>query len=162
MKISSSAFGDNREIPAEYTCDGDNISPPLIIAEIPEEAKSLALIVDDPDAPIGTFTHWVVWNIDPKTEEISEGEVPEGAIEGINDSGERGYAGPCPPLGTHHYNFHLYALDDTLALTGVAGRGELEEEMEGHIITETTLTALYSREGDGEEPAGELSEDQEE
>lgn len=162
MKISSPSFAENREIPVEYTCDGDNISPPLVIADVPEEAKSLALIVDDPDAPIGIFTHWIIWNIDPKTEEISEGEVPEGTAEGVNDSGERGYTGPCPPFGTHHYNFHLYALDNTLNLTGAAGRGELEEEMEGHIIATATFTGLFSREEDRIDGSGELGEDQEE
>lgn len=162
MKISSAAFSENRDIPQEYTCDGENINPPLLITDIPEKAKSLVLIIDDPDAPQGTFTHWIVFNIDPKIEEIGEDEIPEGGIEGINDTSEKGYIGPCPPVGTHHYIFHLYALDKTLDLKGIVDRADVDEAMSGHIIAEVQLTGLYSRDDEEKDTLRELAEDQEE
>lgn len=162
MKISSAAFSENRDIPQEYTCDGENINPPLLITDIPEKAKSLVLIIDDPDAPQGTFTHWIVFNIDPKIEEIGEDEIPEGGIEGINDTSEKGYIGPCPPVGTHHYIFHLYALDKTLDLKGIVDRADVDEAMSGHIIAEVQLTGLYSRDDGEKDTLRELAEDQEE
>src|SRR5438874_13828697 len=114
MTLSSPAFANNGEMPKKYGCSasgGAAVSPPLTIAVVPQEAKSLALIVDDPDAPGGTFTHWVVWNIAPTTTSIAEGLPPAGASEGRSSSGKNGYAAPCPPSGEHHYVFTLYALD---------------------------------------------------
>lgn len=162
MKIFSTTFSENRDIPQEYTCDGDNINPPLSITDVPEEAKSLVLIVDDPDAPQGTFTHWIVFNIDPKIEEIGEDEIPKGGIEGINDTSEKGYIGPCPPVGTHHYIFHLYALDKTLDLKGSVDRADVDEAMSGYIIAEVQFTGLYSRDEEEKDTLRELAEDQEE
>lgn len=162
MKILSPAFAGNHEIPIEYTCDGDNINPPLVTEDVPREAKSLVLIVDDPDVAEGVFTHWVVWNINSKIEEIGEGEVPEGGVEGINNAGERGYMGPCPPYGTHHYIFHLYALDSLLSLPGSTGRDEVEDQMSGHVIAEAQLTGLYSHKEGQEEHLREMGEELEE
>src|SRR3990172_6846882 len=102
MKIKSSAFEENQLIPEIYTCEGDNINPPLEISGVPANAKSLALIMDDPDAPRGTFTHWLMWNIPPDTTKIQENDWVEGVEQGLNDGGELGYLGPCPPSGTHH------------------------------------------------------------
>ncbi len=145
MKIKSD-FENNGNIPTKFTCDGENISPPLEISEIPAEAKTLAIISDDPDAPAGTWVHWVVWNIpvegDIKT--IAEGESP--GTEGKTDFGSIGYGGPCPPSGTHRYFFKVYALDTELDLTKGATKAELEKAMEGHIIDKAELIGLYSRE----------------
>src|SRR5216684_7214495 len=116
MKISSPAFQEGGTIPEKFSKNGQNVNPELRIEGAPAEAKSLALIVDDPDAPVGLFTHWLVWNIDPKTTEITENSVPKGAVQGTNDfPGER-YDGPCPPSGTHRYYFKVFALDKTLDL----------------------------------------------
>ena len=158
MKITSSAFGDNENIPGKFTCDGENINPPLEISGVPEGAKSLVLIVDDPDAPAGTWVHWTVWNIAPDTEEIPEGSVPAGAAEGETSFGKSGYGGPCPPRvdeqqrvevgppsGTHHYQFKLYALDTVLTLESSAAKKDIEQEMERHILEQTILIGLYSR-----------------
>lgn len=109
MRLTSSAFGDGGRIPAKYTADGDDISPPLYIESVPERTKSLTLVVDDPDAPVGTWDHWVIWNIPADTKEIKEGISPEG-ISGRNGWGRLGYGGPAPPSGTHRYIFKLYAL----------------------------------------------------
>lgn len=121
------------------------LNPPISISDVPADAKSLALIMDDPDAPMGTFVHWVVWNIPADTTELQEGSLPTGAIEGINSSRKNDYVGPCPPSGTHHYRFHLYALDTVLDLSTSAGRGELVHAMEGHILSEGELVGLYQR-----------------
>ena len=110
MKITSSAFQEGGNIPSKFTCDGGDSSPPLQIAEIPSSAKSLALVVDDPDAPSGLFTHWIVWNISPQTNGIAEGSTPKG-VQGTNDFGKAGYGGPCPPSGTHRYYVKIFALD---------------------------------------------------
>src|SRR3989344_1940186 len=141
MKIQSSAFNNNETIPVKYTCDGENINPPLSFSDIPSDAKSLALVMDDPDAPSGTWVHWTVWNIDPKTIEI----VPQNAIEGTTSFGKPGYGGPCPPSGTHRYFFKLYALDNTLQLSASSTKEDLEKAMEGHIIGQTDLVGLYKR-----------------
>lgn len=146
MTITSVAFDDNEEIPSRFGRAFEDISPPLSIAEIPTDAASLALIMDDPDAPGGTFTHWVVYNITPEEMDLDEGGLPEGAISGINDYGELGYGGPMPPSGTHHYVFKLYALDEQLNIGDEATSEDLEEAMEGHVITEAKLTGLYSAE----------------
>ncbi|HYA27026.1 MAG TPA: YbhB/YbcL family Raf kinase inhibitor-like protein [Thermodesulfovibrionales bacterium] len=145
MKISSTAFGHNKPIPKKYTCDGSDVNPPLKFEEIPANARSLALIVDDPDAPMGTWVHWVVWNIDPKTTEIKENSVPKGSMQGMNDFRKHDYGGPCPPSGTHRYFFKLYALDMTLNIGTSAGKTALESSMKGHILAEEQLIGLYER-----------------
>ncbi|MBI5286637.1 MAG: YbhB/YbcL family Raf kinase inhibitor-like protein [Deltaproteobacteria bacterium] len=145
LKLSSPAFENNGYIPSKYTCDGRDISPPLVISNVPQNAKSLALIVDDPDAPMGTWVHWVVWNIDPKTERIEEGTVPKGALEGMNDFRKKDYGGPCPPSGAHRYFFKLYALDTILDLKGNVTKADLEKAMNGHILAQTQIIGLYKR-----------------
>src|SRR5512143_1842292 len=145
LKLSSSAFKHNYSIPSKYTCDGADVNPPLVIENAPLNTKSLALIVDDPDAPAGNWVHWVVWNIDPTTNEIKENTVPSGALQGINDFRRHDYGGPCPPSGTHHYFFKLYALDMVLNLGQKANKAELERAMKGHIITQGELIGLYRR-----------------
>lgn len=153
IKLSSSAFSDGGEIPTKYTCDGDDVSPLLSIENAILGAKSLALIVDDPDAPGGVFVHWVIWNIPPNTTSIPENvpstevvELLDGAKQGVNDFGKLGYRGPCPPSGPpHRYIFKLYALDTTLGLGAGASKAELEDAMRGHILAETTLTGKYGR-----------------
>lgn len=142
IKVSSSAFAANGSIPRKYTCDGENVNPPLEFEGIPEEADSLVLIVDDPDAPMKTFTHWVIWNIEPVAK-IEEDSIP--GVEGINDFKKIGYGGPCPPSGTHRFFFRVYALDRQLELKAGAGRKDLENEMIGHIIAEGELMGKYSR-----------------
>src|SRR6266568_2267554 len=114
LKITSPAFAHNGTIPAAFTCDGADSMPPLAIGGVPQKAKSLALIMDDPDAPVGTWVHWVAWNIAPQTTEIIEHSVPAGAVQGRNSWGRNSYGGPCPPSGTHRYFFKLYALDASL------------------------------------------------
>ena len=144
MKLSSPAFENGEAIPVEYTCDGKNISPPLIISGVPENTKSLALIMEDPDAPLITFVHWLVWNIPPDTKEISKGEnisYPQGK----NGFGKQRYGGPCPPFGTHRYFFKLYALDTVLDLKEGAKKKDLLKAMSGHIIEETELIGVYGR-----------------
>jgi len=144
MKITSSAFQEGAEIPSKFTCDGADTSPPLQIADIPSEAKSLALIVDDPDAPSGLFTHWLVWNIPPQTGSVREGSAPKGA-QGANDFGKSGYGGPCPPSGTHRYYFKVFALDRELDLPSGAKRGQLDAAMKGHVVAQGDLIGRYSR-----------------
>ena len=117
----------------------------FMIANVPSETKSLALIVDDPDAPAGTWVHWVVWNISPQTHEIKENSVPNGANQGLNDFRKRSYGGPCPPSGTHRYFFKLYALDTILTLDVNATTAHVEKAMRKHIIAETRIVALYKR-----------------
>jgi len=145
MKIESPAFKNNEMIPSKYTCDGENINPPLKISGIPENALSLALIVDDPDATAKTWVHWTLWNIDSKTVEIPENSVPKGAVQGITDFRVPGYGGPCPPSGAHRYFFKLYALDITLNLESSATVGNIEEAMKGHILGSAELIGLYKR-----------------
>lgn len=146
MKISSSAFGNNSTIPKKYTCEGQDINPPLQFDEIPPETKSLALIMDDPDAPMGTWVHWVVWNISPNTLKIAENDVPQAAVLGINDSRKLEYGGPCPPPGKpHRYFFKLYALDIVISLKQGSFKKDLEEIMEKHILAKAELVGLYQR-----------------
>jgi len=145
MKITSPSFQENAFIPSKYTCDGENINPPLAISDVSADAKSLALIVDDPDAPVSTFVHWLVWNISPSVSEIKEGNLPEGSVQGTNDFGKREYGGPCPPSGTHRYFFRLYALNQGLNLPEGARREELEKAMEGKIIDTAELVGKYSK-----------------
>ena len=143
MKITSSAFQEGGNIPSKFSRDGGNVNPPLRVEGTPANAKSLVLIVDDPDAPVGLFTHWLVWNIDPKTTEIPEKGVPKGAVEGTNDYPNLGYGGPQPPLGTHRYYFRIFALDQTLDLRSGAKRLELDKAMSGHIIAQGQLMGRY-------------------
>lgn len=143
MKISSSAFENNGLIPAKYTCNGEDINPPLFFADIPDGTESLALIAEDPDAPAGTWVHWLLWNIPPETGEIGENSVPEGALSGVNDFVKNSYGGPCPPSGTHRYFFKLYALDKKLSLPEGARKEELEKAMEGSVLDSAELVGLY-------------------
>jgi Raf kinase inhibitor-like YbhB/YbcL family protein len=144
MKISSSAFQEGAEIPAKYSRQGGNANPPLRIADTPENAKSLVLIVDDPDAPVGLFTHWLLWNIDPKTSEIAEKTTPKGAVQGTNDYPTLGYGGPQPPSGTHRYYFKIFALDQTLNLPASAKRKELDKVINGHAIAQGQLMGRFT------------------
>jgi len=143
MKITSIAFSHNEKIPQKYTCDGEDINPPLEITEIPAEAKSLALIVDDPDAPVGTWVHWIVFNIPADVSNIGEDRVP--GKQGINDFKKENYGGPCPPSGTHRYFFKAYALDQKLELQEGATKQELLDAMKRHILEQSELIGLYSR-----------------
>jgi Raf kinase inhibitor-like YbhB/YbcL family protein len=145
LKIYSPVFEHNGRIPSKYTCDGQDINPPLRVENIPTGAKSLALIVDDPDAPRGIWVHWVVWNIAPDTYEIKEHAIPAGAKEGMNDFRKRSYGGPCPPSGTHRYFFKLYALDATLNLNPGTDKAGLEKALKGHILGQAELIGLYER-----------------
>jgi Raf kinase inhibitor-like YbhB/YbcL family protein len=145
IKISSTAFTQNGSIPAKYTCDGSDVSPPLTFENIPPGAKSLALIVDDPDAPAGTWVHWVVWNIGPAVKEIKENSLPSGAQEGMSDFRKRGYGGPCPPGGTHRYFFKLYVLDTTLTLGPNTTKAMLEQAMKKHVMAQSELIGKYKR-----------------
>jgi Raf kinase inhibitor-like YbhB/YbcL family protein len=144
MKITSSAFQEGGNIPSKFTCDGGDSSPPLRLAEIPSGAKSLALVVDDPDAPSGLFTHWIVWNISPKTNAIAEGSAPQG-VQGTNDFGKSGFGGPCPPSGTHRYYFKIFALDRELNLASGTKRNQLDAAMKGHVVAQGELMGRYSR-----------------
>jgi Raf kinase inhibitor-like YbhB/YbcL family protein len=144
MKITSSAFQEGGNIPSKFTCDGSDTSPPLQITGVPSEAKSLVLIADDPDAPSGLFTHWLIWNIPPQTNSISEGSAPKG-VPGTNDFGKSGYKGPCPPPGTHRYSFKIYALDRELDLRGGAKRSQLDAAMKGHVVAQGVLVGRYAR-----------------
>lgn len=145
LKITSPVFVTNGYIPARYSCDGADINPPLEIAGVPTGTKSLALIVDDPDAPVGMWVHWVVWNIDPATREIPEDSVPRGASQGKNDWKRNSYGGPCPPSGVHRYFFKLYALDAKLTLGTGTTKSELERAMAGHLLARSELIGLYKR-----------------
>jgi Raf kinase inhibitor-like YbhB/YbcL family protein len=144
MKVTSSAFQDGASIPSKFSCAGANISPPLQVMGTPSEAKSLVLIMDDPDAPSGLFTHWTVWNISPQTHAIAEGSSPRG-VPGTNDFGKSGYGGPCPPSGTHHYYFKVFALDSELDLPSGAKRSQLEAAMKGHVVAKGELMGRYSK-----------------
>ncbi len=143
MVLASPAFGDGGGIPAKYTCDGADVNPPLRISGVPSAAKSVALIVDDPDAPAGTWVHWVVWNIRPETSEIPENSVP--GLEGKNDFRRTGWGGPCPPSGTHRYFFKLYALDTALTLGPSSAKADLVAAMRGHVLAQAQLVGTYRR-----------------
>lgn len=142
LKVTSPAFKENEMIPSKYTCDGVNVSIPLDIKHIPEEAKCLALIVDDPDAPIGVWVHWVIWDI-PVTHHIKENEVH--GTQGLNDFQQHYYGGPCPPSGTHRYFFKVYALDALLDLPANTKKLQLEKAMSEHIIAFGELIGLYKK-----------------
>ncbi len=144
ISVATPAFQAGGDIPAKFTCNGANVNPQLKISGVPNEAKSLVLIVDDPDAPRGLFTHWIVWNIDPKATDIGENGAPAGGIPGTNDFGKRSYGGPCPPSGTHRYFFKIFALDTKLDLKPSARRTELDAAMRGHTLAQGELMARYS------------------
>jgi len=140
--VKSPAFEHNTSIPRKYSCDGEAVNPPLTITGAPATAKTLALIVDDPDAPGGTFDHWIVWNL-PIEGKIEEGSMP--GIEGLNSEDQEGYYPMCPPSGTHRYFFKAYALDTTLSLKPTAHKKDLEKAMQGHILSKGELVGLYKR-----------------
>jgi hypothetical protein len=144
LKVTSSSFGNRGLIPKKYTCDGEDVNPPLKIENIPEEGKSLVLIVDDPDAPMGTWVHWVVWNIPArKTVQIEEDSIP--GMEGLNDFMRHSYGGPCPPSGSHRYFFKVYVLDTKLDIDKNSRKEDVERAMEGHILAKGELVGIYSR-----------------
>ncbi len=145
MDLVSSAFSNQGYIPSQFTCDGSDVNPPLTISNAPTTATSLALIVDDPDAPAGTWTHWTIWNIDPKTKEITEHSVPLGAVEGVTSFDKVGWGGPCPPSGIHRYFFKLLALDVRLELAPGVSRSELERAIDGHVVARAELVGRYQR-----------------
>jgi len=146
MKITSPAFENEASIPAKYTCQGENVNPELNIGEIPDGTRSLILIVDDPDAPMGTWVHWLVWNIDVISK-IAENSVPKGGIQGLNDFKKNEYGGPCPPEGEEHrYFFKIYALDTELNLDESTKKKDVEEAMEGHILDKAELVGMFKKE----------------
>lgn len=144
MKVESPAFKQGQKIPAKYTCEGENVSPPLTITNIPQRAISLALILDDPDAPHGTFDHWIAWNILPTESVIAEGaSLP---VLGLNGYRETSYKGPCPPPGKlHHYHFRVYALSKKLEIPAGSTKKQLELAIQGHILEEAELIGTYQR-----------------
>ena len=150
LQISSPAFEDGSAIPQEYSCDGDDSSPALFWGELPDQTKSIALIMDDPDAPVGAWVHWVLYDLPGNRTEIPKnvpksGQLPGGGTQGSNSWGRSGYGGPCPPGGTHRYFFKLYALDSALDLASGATKEDLLQAMEGHILDQGQLMGTYSR-----------------
>jgi Raf kinase inhibitor-like YbhB/YbcL family protein len=150
IKVSSQAFAEGGMIPRKYTCDGDDVSPPLAWAGVPNGAKTIALISDDPDCPTGTWVHWVLFNLTANTKELAEGIPPDkelsgGAKQGKNDFRRIGYGGPCPPGGTHRYYFKLYALDTELNVAAGATKADLLKAMQGHVLAEGQLMGRYKR-----------------
>jgi Raf kinase inhibitor-like YbhB/YbcL family protein len=145
MRLTSNAFGDGEPIPGRHTCEGEDLSPPLSWTEVPDETSSLALIVDDPDAPHGTFTHWLGWALDPATGGLREGEAAP--VEGRNDFGQSGYRGPCPPPGhgPHRYVFRLHAVSGELDLAAGAGKEEFRRALEERVLAVAELTGSYER-----------------
>ena len=145
MKISSPDFSEGATIPVRFTCDGEDVNPALHISGVPAEAKSLALIVDDPDAPHGTWTHWLMWNLRPDLKEIGVASVPAGAVQGRNDFPANKYGGPCPPSGSHRYYFKLYALDAVPELPAGSQRKAVDQALKGHIIAQAQWMGRYAR-----------------
>ncbi|QNP29636.1 YbhB/YbcL family Raf kinase inhibitor-like protein [Cylindrospermopsis curvispora] len=150
MKLTSSSFIDHGLIPMRYTCDGENISPPLVWDEVPPETVSLSLIMDDPDAPGKTFVHWVVYDIPPTINQLSENiitsqHIPGGGIQGKNDFNILGYGGPCPPSGIHRYFFHLYALDKQLNFSSGVTKNDIMVAMKNHVLAKAQLMGKYQR-----------------
>ncbi len=150
IKITSPAFDQGGMIPSKYTADGQNISPPLKWEDVPEGTTTIALISDDPDAPMGTWVHWVMWNIPPDKKELSENvppdkRLPDGSIQGITDFRKPGYGGPAPPSGTHRYFFKVYALDMKLDLPDNSTKADLVKAMQGHILAQGELMGKYKR-----------------
>lgn len=150
LELTSNAFAEGKSIPSEYTCDGSDISPPLAWSGAPQGTKTFALIADDPDAPMGTWVHWVSWNIPAGASSLKEAtdkqaKLSDGTEQGMSDFKRPGYGGPCPPSGTHRYFFKLYALDTALNLPATANKGQLESAMKGHILAQAQLMGTYSR-----------------
>jgi len=145
MIITSPDFKNNGRIPVQFTEDGENINPELEIRDIPENAKSLVLIVDDPDAPAGVWVHWIVFNIDPKTQKIFKNSIPDNGLQGQNSFRIDDYSGPSPPSGTHRYFFKIFALDTKISLNEGASLEEIERAIESHILCKAELIGLYSR-----------------
>ncbi len=145
MKITSPAFENNQSIPPKYTCNGENINPPLEFSDVPPDTKSLVLIVDDPDAPMGTWVHWVIYNIDPSVRTIEENSIPQNGIQVNTSFGKPGYGGPCPPSGTHRYFFKLYALNKMLTLDENPSKQTVENAMKDSIIAKAELVGLYNQ-----------------
>ncbi|MCK6540103.1 MAG: YbhB/YbcL family Raf kinase inhibitor-like protein [Anaerolineales bacterium] len=150
IEITSNAFAQGQPIPAKYSCNGEDVSPALSWGEPPAGTQSFALIMDDPDAPVGTWVHWVLFNIPASARGLPEAfpadaTLPDGSLSGKNSWGNTGYGGPCPPGGTHRYFFKLYALDETLAISAGATKGELEKAMVGHILAQGELMGTFSR-----------------
>ena len=151
LRLSSTAFRDHGPIPQQYTGDGEDIAPPLAIEGVPFGTKSLALVVDDPDAPDPKrprpqpFVHWGVYDLPPNTTELSDDELPRGAVEGVNDFGVLGYSGPKPPTGRHRYVFTLYALDEKLPAGESLTKRDLVSRMEGHVLEKAALVGTYTR-----------------
>jgi len=143
MEITSAAFDHQTMIPKTYTCQGNDINPPLMISDIPDGTQSLSLIVDDPDAPMGTWVHWVVYNIPAATQKIQQDSVP--GLEAGNDFGQSSYGGPCPPSGTHRYFFKVYALDINFPAGSMESKKDLEAAMAGHILDKAELIGLYKK-----------------
>lgn len=144
IKLTSPSFENNTTIPARFTCDGENVNPPLGIGKAPSDTKSLTLIMDDPDAPVGVWDHWIKFNIPPDTKVIEEDREPEG-ISGKGSGGNLSYQGPCPPSGVHHYIFKIYALDTALALPEGSSKAAVESAMSEHILGKGELVGFYSR-----------------
>ncbi|MCB4756807.1 MAG: YbhB/YbcL family Raf kinase inhibitor-like protein [Elusimicrobia bacterium] len=150
MKLTSTAFEQGKAIPSKYTCDGVDVSPPFQWIDPPPKTACFVLISDDPDAPMGTWVHWIIFNIPAEEKELKEGiptmdKLPNGAIQGLNDSRSVGYSGPCPPSGTHRYFFKLYALDTRLSLSPKARKADVVKAMENHILTQAELMGTYRR-----------------
>lgn len=145
MKIASPAFADNQHIPDKNTCKGADVNPPLEFFDIPQAAESLVLILDDPDAPGGLWTHWTVWNIPAGTGGVVEDSFPKNSVQGVTSAGNAGYHGPCPPSGTHRYVFHLLALDNAPKLSVETKPEELWAAVEKHVLAQCALTGLYSK-----------------
>ena len=145
MQISSPAFATNTPLPKKYSCDGEGINPPLVFSDIPSAAKSLAIIVDDPDAPRGTFTHWIIYNMPVTTTIIAENSVPHDSVQGKTSLGRAGFIGACPPNGTHRYIFTLYALDMLLPTEQVFDKQGITDAMKGHNVASAQLVGLYTR-----------------
>lgn len=145
IRITSSEFKDGNHIPYQFTCDGENTNPPLSISEVPKNTKSLALIMNDPDAPGGEWVYWLIWNINPSITEIPKQNIPSHAVQGITDFKKPGYNGPCPLDGLHRYFFTLYSLDVMLDISPSSQKTDLEKAMKGHIISQAQLMGLYAR-----------------
>jgi Raf kinase inhibitor-like YbhB/YbcL family protein len=150
MIIRSPAFANNSPIPQKYTCDGENVSPPIEWSDVPSTARTVALVCDDPDAPKGDFVHWVLFNVPSDEGHLPERvstkpQLPDGARQGKNDFGKVGYGGPCPPDGTHHYRFTLYAVDTELDVPAISTRDEVLKSMKDHVLGSAQLTGTYTR-----------------
>ena len=142
LQIVSPSFKNDHIMSSRFTCEGENINPALVLTNVPPETVSLALLMEDPDAPKGIFVHWVMWSIKPVSL-IDENSAP--GIQGVNSRGSNQYIGPCPPYGTHRYHFNIFALDTKLELPRSAGKAEMMEAMSGHIISQARITGLYKR-----------------